>query len=101
MIELWALTAKDTSPAPSPWGGKPLRMPRVLAPLTVALGPGMHALLGGVDDGVALVLAVLAGLVRPSSGRALVVGGAPQDARTRRAVAHVPLDVVLPDPLRV
>ena len=101
MIELTAVRAKDTTPAPSPWGGPRLRTPRVLLPLTLTLGPGLHALLGNVDDGVALVLAVLAARVRPMGGRVLVLGGAPSDDATRRAVAYVPLDVSLPHPMRV
>lgn len=101
MIELLAASARDTSPSPSPFGGPHTRTPRVLSPLTLTLGAGMHALVGSVEDGVALVLAVLAGRVRPSRGRAVVLGGAPDAPKSRCEVAHVPLDAVMPDPLRV
>ena len=101
MIELDAVRAKDTSPAPSPWGGPRLRTPRVLGPITATLGAGVHALLGNVDDGVALVLAVLAARVRPTAGRVIVLGDAPSLDATRRSVAYVPLDVALPHPMRV
>jgi ABC-type multidrug transport system ATPase subunit len=75
--------------------------PLVLAPLSARLGAGVHALLGGKADGPPIVLGLVAGHVKLRQGRALVLGAAPADARVRASVAHVPLDAVLPDALRV
>jgi ABC-2 type transport system ATP-binding protein len=43
------------------------------------------------------MLALLAGMARPRAGRVRVLGGEPADPRVRRGVAHVPLDVALPE----
>jgi ABC-type multidrug transport system ATPase subunit len=75
--------------------------PVALAPLTVELEAGSHALLGGKDDGPSIVLGVVAGRLRTRSGAARVLGLAAGDARIRPSVAYVPLDVALPEPLRV
>jgi ABC-type multidrug transport system ATPase subunit len=75
--------------------------PVALASITVRLEAGIHALLGGKADGPSIVLGVLAGRVRLRGGSARVLGSASGDAHVRRAVAYVPLDVALPEPLRV
>src|SRR4029077_16271596 len=52
-------------------------------------------------DGPAVLLACIAGDLRPRRGKLTVLDGRPEDARVRRRVAHVPLGVTLPDVLRV
>jgi ABC-type multidrug transport system ATPase subunit len=74
-----------------------------LAPTTLRLDAGIHALLGlsGRADGTAIVLGLITGAIAPRSG-SVQVGGMPAgDARVRPTVAHVALDVALPEPLRV
>jgi ABC-type multidrug transport system ATPase subunit len=79
--------------------------PVALAPLTFKLGAGVHALLGRPEDGVPLVLAVLAGRVRPRAGTVRVLGEAPGDGtdagHVRARIAYVPRDPMLPEALRV
>jgi ABC-2 type transport system ATP-binding protein len=75
--------------------------PLALAPLTMTLDNGVHALLGAREDGVALVLALLAGRARARAGLLRVLGSPPEDPRTARVIAYVPLDATLPDALRV
>ncbi len=77
------------------------RSPLALANITLAWGPGVHALVGAPADGGRLLLAVIAGAMRPRTGRVRVLGGAPTDARVRKAVAYVPAVPLLPDALRV
>jgi ABC-type multidrug transport system ATPase subunit len=72
-----------------------------LSPLTLRLGAGSHALLGGRQEGPSLVLALLAGRVRVRRGAARVLGCPAGDPRLRAPVAYVPIDVALPGPLRV
>ena len=72
-----------------------------LSPTTIHLDAGRHALLGRKEDGVALLLACLAGDARPSRGTLTVLGEPPWSSRVRARVAWVPLDVRLPDVLRV
>jgi ABC-type multidrug transport system ATPase subunit len=74
--------------------------PLAIAPLTASLDAGVVALVGTRDDGVALVLAVLAGQERVQKGKLTVLGGE-ISAATRTAIAYVPLDAALPDSLRV
>ncbi|WP_394846631.1 hypothetical protein LZC95_04090 [Pendulispora brunnea] len=69
-----------------------------VGPVSLRLPPGITALQGTAQDGVALLLGVLAARV-PAQGRVSVFGLTPDAAR--RAIAHVPLDAVLPDALRV
>ncbi len=69
-----------------------------VGPVSFAFDAGVHAVLGRREDGVALLLAVLAGRVRRYVGTLTFLGaGAPP----RHAVAYVPLDAVLPDALDV
>jgi ABC-2 type transport system ATP-binding protein len=77
------------------------RAPLALANITLAWGPGVHALVGAPADGGRLLLAVIAGAMRPRTGRVRVLDGAPTDARVRKAVAYVPAEPLLPDALRV
>jgi ABC-type multidrug transport system ATPase subunit len=70
-----------------------------IAPLTLALGAGVHALLGGPEDGVRVVLALFAGRLRAKAGSLRVLGKPIEDART--CIGYVPLDVALPDAFRV
>jgi len=69
-----------------------------VGPLSLRLPVGITALQGTKQDGVALLLDVLAARV-PAQGRISVFGLTP--AAARRAIAHVPLDAVLPDALTV
>ena len=75
--------------------------PLAIAPFRARLEAGVHALLGGKDDGVAIVLGLVAGSVALRGGRLLVDGLAAGAARVRPSVAHVALDVALPEALRV
>jgi ABC-type multidrug transport system ATPase subunit len=75
--------------------------PIAIAPLRVRLGPGVHALVGGKEDGVGIVLALVAGSIAPRAGAVRVDGGAAGSRHARAAVAHVPLDAALPEPLDV
>ncbi len=72
-----------------------------LHPTTLRLSEGRHALVGRTDDGTGLLLACMAGDVRPKSGELTVLGGSPRDPKVRARVGFVPLGVVLPDVLRV
>jgi ABC-type multidrug transport system ATPase subunit len=72
-----------------------------LSPLTLTLGAGAHALLGGDADGPSTLLAVLSGNLRARAGLARVLEGPPEDPRLRAHVAYLPLDATLPGPLRV
>jgi ABC-type multidrug transport system ATPase subunit len=74
--------------------------PLALAPVTASIGAGVTALVGTRDDGVALLLAVLAGREPAQKGKLIVQGGA-LSAATRAATGYVPLDAVLPESLRV
>jgi ABC-type multidrug transport system ATPase subunit len=75
--------------------------PVALASLTARLEAGIHALLGGKDDGASVLLGVVAGRYPVRSGSARVLGFAAGDARVRPEVAYVPGDVALPEPLLV
>jgi len=77
------------------------RRPLSLAGVSVAWGPGVHAVLGAREDGGALLLALVAGAARPRSGRVTVLDGAATAPGVRARVAMVLLDPVLPDALRV
>ncbi len=72
-----------------------------LSPTTLHLEAGRHALLGRKEDGVGLLLACLAGDARPKGGALTVLGEVPWSTRIRARVAWVPLEVKLPDVLRV
>jgi ABC-type multidrug transport system ATPase subunit len=72
-----------------------------LANVTLAFGPGIHALVGGRDDGGSLMLSVLAGEVRVRRGRARILRRPPGDARTRAKIGRVPLEPAMPAELRV
>jgi ABC-type multidrug transport system ATPase subunit len=72
-----------------------------LQPTTLTLAAGRHALLGRKEDGVALLLACLAGEVRPKRGALTVLGEAPWSWSVRARVGWVPLAPKLPDVLRV
>jgi ABC-type multidrug transport system ATPase subunit len=75
--------------------------PVALGPLTATLEAGTHALVGGRLDGPSIVLALVAGHVNVRAGSVRVSGAAPDDSHVRRALAYVPLDAALPEPLRV
>ncbi|MBV9948592.1 MAG: hypothetical protein JOZ69_17220, partial [Myxococcales bacterium] len=68
-----------------------------LSGLSVAWGPGLHAVVGSPADGGPLLLALLAGAARPRSGRVRVLDAAPTDRAVRPRVAFVPVDPGLPD----
>jgi ABC-type nitrate/sulfonate/bicarbonate transport system ATPase subunit len=83
-------------------GGLVARVPPIaLAPLTARLDAGIHALLGGKSDGPSIVLGVLAGRLAVRGGSARVLGRTVGDPGVRPSIAYVPLDAVLPEPLRV
>jgi ABC-2 type transport system ATP-binding protein len=73
----------------------------VLASVSLAWGAGVHAVLGASEDGGALLLALVAGAVRPRVGRVRVLGAAATDAGVRKQVAFVGLEPSLPEALRV
>jgi ABC-2 type transport system ATP-binding protein len=77
------------------------RAPLSLASISLTLGPGIHALVGGSADGGLLLLALAAGRVRPRSGRVRVLGGSPTDLGVRPQVAFVPLEAALPEAMSV
>jgi ABC-type multidrug transport system ATPase subunit len=87
VIELVGLTAKSP--------------PFQVTPLTLRLGSGSHALVGAPDDGVGVLLAVLAGRIATRRGRGTVLGHPLGSAAARRAVAMVARTTTLPDALRV
>ena len=60
---------------------------------------GVLAVLGTPADGTTALLEVLAGMLPVRAGTATVAGSAPDEARAQ--VVYVPLEPVLPDPLRV
>ena len=74
--------------------------PVTIPPLTVRLGAGTHALVGGRTDGVAVVLAICAGQLSLHRGTRRVLEGRDDDG-ARAALAYVPLDAALPEPMRV
>jgi Cu-processing system ATP-binding protein len=75
--------------------------PVALAPLTTHFDAGAHAILGGKEDGPSLLLRVIAGALRLRGGSVQVLGLHAGEPAARRSVAYVPLDVALPEPLRV
>jgi ABC-2 type transport system ATP-binding protein len=77
------------------------RRPLVLSNLSQVWEAGSHAVVGSTDDGGPLLLALIAGLARPRSGRVRVLDAAPFDPAVRRQIAVVPLDPELPDAMRV
>ena len=77
------------------------RAPLALSNISVTWGPGVHALLGARADGGPLLLALIAGTIRPRVGRVRVLEGAPTDAAVRPQVAFVPLEPALPGAMRV
>lgn len=77
------------------------RAPLALTKLTLAWGPGAHAVVGGHGDGGPLLLALVAGRERLRSGRVQVLDGKPEDAGVRVHIAWVPREPVLPEALRV
>ncbi|MEO6420497.1 MAG: ATP-binding cassette domain-containing protein [Polyangiaceae bacterium] len=86
-IKLHGLTARDA--------------PLAIAPLTIELGPGIHALLGTHADGVGLLLAVLAGAHAVRAGRVEALGLPLTSDAVRKEIGYVPLDLKLPDPWTV
>ncbi len=73
--------------------------PLTLKGVTLEMGEGSHALVGTRQDGGPLLLAVLAGWVRPRRGDVFVLGQSPELARKK--VAYVPLAPRLPPSLLV
>jgi ABC-type multidrug transport system ATPase subunit len=71
-----------------------------LAAMSIAWGAGVHTMVGAPGDGGPFILALLAGLARPRSGRVRVLDGDPADPVARRRIGHVPLEARLPDGLR-
>jgi ABC-2 type transport system ATP-binding protein len=62
---------------------------------------GSHAVVAARGEGGPQLLALIAGLARPRSGRVRVLDGSPSAAAIRRQIAYVPLEPALPEALRV
>jgi ABC-type multidrug transport system ATPase subunit len=77
------------------------RSPLALSNITVGWGSGVHAVVGGPDDGGALLLALVSGAARPRGGRVRVLDGAPTDRSVRARVAFISLETELPAAMRV
>lgn len=77
------------------------RPPAALEGLSLTWGPGVHAVVGAPADGGPLLLALVAGQVRPRAGRVQVLVGSPADKGVRERVAFAPLEPPLPDAMRV
>ncbi len=70
-----------------------------LAPLSLSFAPGAsYALVGAANDGVELLLAVLAGRATPRKGTSIVLGS---PAAPRAGIAYVPYVPELPEVLHV
>jgi ABC-2 type transport system ATP-binding protein len=77
------------------------RAPLALANVSLTWGAGVHAVIGGNSDGGPLLLALIAGKVRPRTGRVRVLDGDAGDRAVRPQVAFIPLEPALPDAMRV
>jgi ABC-type multidrug transport system ATPase subunit len=91
VIELEGLHARSSGTAKRPAS----RVENV----TITWEKGVLAVLGAPADGTTALLEVLAGVLPIRGGRVSIGGASPRDARAQ--VAYVPLEPVLPDPLRV
>lgn len=91
MISLTGLHARSRGSAKRP--------PSRLQDVTFSWEKGVLAIVGAPADGTTALLEVLAGVLPIAGGAATVAGGPPEDARAH--VVYVPLEVALPDPLRV
>jgi ABC-2 type transport system ATP-binding protein len=78
----------------------PRRRP-ALKDISLAWGPGVHALVGTAADGGPLLLAVIGGAVALRAGTVRVLEGEPTDGAIRERIAHVPRDPALPEAMRV
>ncbi len=76
------------------------RAPVDLVPTTLGFNEGRHALLGRKEDGVSVLLACIGGALR-HRGELTVLDRPANAPATRARVGYVPLDVELPDVLRV
>ncbi len=77
------------------------RRPLALSNLSHVWEAGTHAVVGSPGDGAPLLLAIIAGLARPRSGRVRVLDAAPVDPAVRRQIAIVGLDPALPEAMTV
>ncbi|WP_437717540.1 ABC transporter ATP-binding protein [Sorangium sp. So ce448] len=69
-----------------------------LSGLSLALGPGVHAVLGAPEDGTLALAEVLAGRAAPLAGRVLVAGRDPcRSAATRAQIGVLAATPELPD----
>lgn len=91
MIEVAGLHARASGTAKRPASR--------LENVTFTWNEGVLAVLGAPADGTTALLEVLAGVLPVRGGKATVLGAPASEARAR--VAYVPLEPVLPDPLRV
>jgi len=73
----------------------------LLKDLSLAWGPGVHALVGTPADGGPLLLRLLSGSVAARGGVVRVLDGDPSEPGIRQRIAYVSLDPVLPESLRV
>jgi ABC-2 type transport system ATP-binding protein len=77
------------------------RAPFALANVSLAWGPGIHAIAAGAADGARSLLELTAGAARPLRGRVRVLGGDPRDPEIRKQIAFVGEAVTLPEAMRV
>ncbi len=77
------------------------RAPLALGSVSLTLGAGVHAVVGGPADGGSLLLAIIAGWERTRAGRVRVLGLEPTHPEVRPQIACVPLRPFLPARMRV
>ena len=84
--------------------GVTFRYPKgpTLGPLDLALGPGLHRLLGANGAGKSTLLRCLSGSLEPSAGRVRVQGRDPvREVAARRLIGHAPYPDDLPEFLSI
>jgi ABC-type multidrug transport system ATPase subunit len=77
------------------------RKPVVLTDVTFRCPSGVHAIVGTRRDGTDLMFSLVTGKARARTGTARVLGSAPNDREIRAQTAHVSLEPISADGLRV